>query len=215
MDVETEPPASGGKALAVELAAPGASLTVDASGTFADVCLSGSLQFEFTVNGVVEQPWSSSPMFTTALEASVNVIVVVARCSTDPDCTGTETINVTVLCPNTLTPGGVFPTIFGQADEQTYSWTGVLPYDVYKGDVLLVSSYDGSIVIQDVGTSFVDAAVPAAPVPPATSTGFYYVLRATGAFCNNQTGWTSGGDGECIGVPQPCTNPSDREGDLP
>jgi hypothetical protein len=67
----------------------GATVTLDASASFADQCVDGHLEYQWRIGGTIVQPFSTStglvdaPLFTT--EYTVDV-----RCSTDPECNNSD-----------------------------------------------------------------------------------------------------------------------------
>jgi hypothetical protein len=185
--VETDPDETGG-VLDELLEAPGAGIVVDASASHG-TCLDGSLQFRFSKDGgaTVLGEWAEWPSIYHAPYADTDYLVEV-RCSTDIECGATAVVDVDVACPSSGNLGGVFPVI-GASTGTTWSWSPAKDYMLHKGDLPVTGAYAGTQA-EGSGTSFTDVA------PPAPGSGFYYVVREIGEYCNDQGRWSSGGPGE-------------------
>ncbi|MCP3979736.1 MAG: S8 family serine peptidase [bacterium] len=108
-------------------------------------------------------------------------------CPGSPWCFDTSSVDVSVVCPVTSTIDlGVFGVEIHAATPSTFAWSGNLDLAWVRGDLGAVASYDYSSFETAVDqSSFVDTAVP------ASSSGFYYLVRPSGAYCNLQGSWQS------------------------
>jgi hypothetical protein len=187
VQVVTDPENTGG-ALDELLAAPGQPIELDASSSFG-TCLDGALQFRFSQDGgtSVLREYSENPVLIAAPQNDTDYLVEV-RCSTDADCSDSTTVDVDVECPASGNLGGIFPTIIA-VDKTTWAWTPAKTYLLWQGDLYLVSSYAGSDSTGS-GTSFSHLPTPAA------GSGYYYLVRELGEYCNDSGPWTSGGPAE-------------------
>ncbi len=184
--VETDPSTA-------TLSTPGRSLEIDASGSFADRCLSGTLQYRFSTAGGQElRGWTDNPVLLVA-PAFTTGYVVEARCSSLITCDASTVVTATVNCPaSVVTPTAFGDTIFAEANKNEFSWAGSKAYAAYTGGLSVVASYTGAFVAAGDGSSFVDSSTPAA------GNGFYFVVR-NGRFCNDAGLWTGGGIAEFPG----------------
>jgi hypothetical protein len=185
--VVTDPDNTGGP-LDELLAAPGQPIELDASSSFG-TCLDGALQFRFSQDGgaTVLREYSENPVLIAAPQNDTDYLVEV-RCSTDTDCDDSTTVNVDVSCPASGNLGGIFPTIIA-TDKTTWAWTPARTYLLWQGDLVLVGTYAGSDSAGS-GTSFTHLPTP------AVGSGYYYLLRVLGEYCNDNGPWTSGGPSE-------------------
>jgi hypothetical protein len=82
-----------------DLTAPGQPLEIDASGSTADRCIDGTLQFRFCVDGngsltcddlggadTLLRSWTDNPVIVVVPDFPGDVFIVEIRCSSDPDC---------------------------------------------------------------------------------------------------------------------------------
>jgi hypothetical protein len=200
--------------------APGHLTRLDASGSTADQCTNGVLQFQFWIdannNGVIEpeptdtliRDWTDNPVYDTAPMADTNYAVNV-RCSSAPDCTSAGDAKeafqlIEVECPSTGNAG------FGQdifANTKTqYIWNVAATVDVLRGNLVGVGSNVGSSALRPTGnytdtvetclqddatiSSFTDGTSPL-----AAGDGLYYLVRGSGEsqFCNVFNTYNSGG----------------------
>jgi len=211
--VATTPDAGGG-ALAETLVAPGQPIEIDASAS-SGTCLSGALQFRFSISGgAVLRDWSENPIYVDAPLGDVDYQVEM-RCSSATACATSAIVDVNVNCPSSGLLGGTFgQTLQGEADKSTFSWTSSQAFDAFRGPISGVSTYSGSIIVNNgSGTSFTDGACTQAGTP---GDGCYYVVRKHGEFCNNSGNWsacTTGpdDDGDACEIAQD----NGREGGLP
>jgi hypothetical protein len=186
--VATTPDDTGG-ALDELLTAPGQPIVLDASSSFG-TCLDGALQFRFSKDGgtAVLREFSGNPVLTAAPQSDTDYLVEV-RCSSDPSCNVSATVDVNVDCPASGNLGGIFPTIVAST-KTTWAWTPSKDYVVWQGDVTVVSTYGGAETFFGTGDSFTD------PATPALGSGEYYLVREVGEFCNDDGVWSSGGPAE-------------------
>jgi hypothetical protein len=185
--VATDPDRSGGP-LDETLEAPGRPIelnAVDSSGR----CLSGSLQYRFSIDGGAElRAWSDNPVLVDAPISDTDYVVEV-RCSTDTACLESVVVDVDVDCPASGNLAGTFQTIRASAGaaKDSFEWETPSDYEVFSGSLGAVSGYSGSITESGTGTSFRATAVP------ASGHGTYYIARIPGEYCNDTGPWTSGG----------------------
>ena len=202
------------------LAAPGQVTSLDASASFADICVDGVLQFQFWIDGdgnsVLGDPadtllrdFTDNPLFVDA-PGTTTAYGVKARCSSAPaTCTGDATLTVTVTCPSLGTVGPFSETLLF-ADKDTLSWSSVQDVDAIRGDLGALRStgdFSGTVeacVADNVSTASISAGSALAP-----GSGLYYLVR-TANFCNANATWASGGidagdrDGQISADPNRC-----------
>ncbi len=173
------------------LAGPGQQVVLDASGSVADTCIGGTLQYKFWAGSTTVQGWSDIGSFVDAPTVATTYTVTV-RCSTAPACTGTASTAVSVSCPTTGTLtwtgplsinktgglGGVEPDQAVRISWGASGWT-----DVVRGDLVALranKSFAASVLAcalnDTLGTSVTDGSI----VQPGT--GLYFL--AGGATCN-------------------------------
>jgi uncharacterized repeat protein (TIGR01451 family) len=218
------------------LRAPGAVVELDASGSSADRCVSGTLQYQFLKDGAVIRDWTDNPVLVDAPLVSTTYGVNV-RCTSDfedPACIDTSlgdtavgSSPVIVECPasGNLVASSSEP--FGSganellADATDYGFffaSGEAEFDVLRGslDCVCGPGWDAQLVAYgESGSGFVDTTLP------APGTGLFYVVRFADA-CNAVGGYeTSPGaepnrdvypDGVCT-TPCPADPAPDTDGD--
>ena len=129
------------------LAAPGQVVELSASGSMADRCANGVLQFRFWldgdrsggaydggVNDTLLRNWSENP---TLLEAPLdtNDYAVDVRCSSATGCNATGYKTVLVNCPQGS------PTLMADAvTKGVFNWAGPIDYEFAEGDLDTVSA---------------------------------------------------------------------------
>jgi hypothetical protein len=188
VQVATTPDVTGG-ALDELLTAPGQPIELNAAGT-TGICLSGTLQFRFSIGGGTElRGWSENPVLVDAPGQDTDYLVE-ARCSTDTSCQGSVIVDVDVQCPTSGTLGVPFPETISAQTKTLFSWATPLDYDLFAGDLGAVSVYAGNLS-SGAGNSFTAGATPA-----SSGEGFFFVVREAGEFCNDTGLWTSGGPSE-------------------
>jgi hypothetical protein len=191
--------------------APGQAVEIDASGSFADRCLDGVLQFRFTDAGGTLRDWTDNPSIVVSPEVTSSYAVAV-RCSADPiACNSQQTVQVTVDCPSSFALGG-YPTVFATS-RALFEWSPALDSDASRsGDLATV---DGLTAANPPGGIDFTAATNSSPgvissqdisgdaVTPGSVNGFWYLWRQSGTkggagvACNEQgVTWTSGGSAE-------------------
>jgi hypothetical protein len=185
--VATDPDDTGG-VLDERLVAPGQPIELDASSSFGS-CLDGALQFRFSTDGgaTVLREYTENPVVIAAPQSDTDYLVEV-RCSTDTACGDSVTVDVDVDCPASGNLAGIFPAITA-TDKTTWTWTPSETYLLWQGDLALVSSYAGNDS-PGTGSSFTHSATP------VSGSGYYYLLRELGEYCNENGPWTSGGSAE-------------------
>ncbi len=185
--VTTAPDVTGGP-LDELLTAPGQPIELDAAGS-SGVCLSGALQFRFSVDGGTElRGWSENPELIDAPGEDTDYLVE-TRCSTDLSCLGSVVVNVDVDCPTTGDLEGVFPETILAESKTRFSWPTARTFFLFSGDLSAVSSYAGDVSSRT-SQGF------NSETTPDPGAGFYFVVRTTGKFCNDAGLWTTGGAGE-------------------
>jgi len=185
--VVTDPDNTGG-ALDELLVAPGQPIELDASSSFG-TCVDGALQFRFSKDGgtMVLREYTENPVFIAAPQSDTDYLVEV-RCSTDTDCGDAVTVDVDVACPSSGNLAGIFPAITA-TDKTTWTWTPAKSYLLWQGDLALVNGYSGDLSAGS-GSSFTHS------IEPSPGSAYYYLIRETGEFCNENGPWTSGGSAE-------------------
>ena len=132
--------------------------------------------------------WSEDPELIDA-PANDRDYLVEVRCSTDLSCLGSVVVNVDVDCPSSGNLSTAFPETILAQTKILFSWSTPVDFDVFTGDLGAVSAYAGTLA-SGTGSSFVAGATP------DPGTGFYFVVRDAGEFCNDIGLWTSGGAAE-------------------
>ncbi len=187
------------------LAAPGQVTELDASGSTADRCVDGTLQYRFwaddgdgvpgTAGDTLLRDWTDNPFFVDAPLQTTKYLAEV-RCSTAASCVDSSPVlTVNVTCPsNGTVPAPDFTqTVLAQSNKQTFNWTSAATVDVVKGDLNALRSTksftgtDTCLADDQTISSFSDAATP------ASGAGFYYLVRnSSGELCNEGPGtWGS------------------------
>lgn len=187
--VSTVPDATGGPEDEA-LVAPGRPIEISAEDS-SGRCVDGPLQFRFSIDGgPVLREWGENPVFVDAPLEDRDYVVDV-RCSTDASCNNSTTVDVDVHCPSTGSLRAAFGgTILAQAGKTEWSWTTARDFVLWTGSLAQVASYAGDETAGS-GTSFDDPTLPS-----GTGSGFYYLVRTQGEFCNDRGLWTSGGPEE-------------------
>jgi hypothetical protein len=174
-------------------AAPGQVVELDALDSTADRCLAGVLQFRFWIDGdggglggsaqeTRLRGWSETAMVVQA-PAETTRYVVEVRCSSDPDCSDSETRTVVVACP---TSGNLtFPEVLAPS-KGTLSWGSSRLINYAKGLLHDLSSYTTTASGQGAGPA--SSFSISADVLPAGK-GMWYVFRDTGPLGQGATGY--------------------------
>ncbi len=207
------------------LPSPGQTLEIDAADSFADRCLSGTLQYRFSTAGGQElRGWTDNPVILVAPAFTTNYVIE-ARCSSLTSCAASTNVIATVNCPaSVVTPTAFGDTIFAEANKNEFAWAyscnggandtlacdpsldlsaecpgAGTSCDADSGTTKAYAAYTGDLsVVSSYTGAFISNGVSHSFVDSATpsgGTGFYYVVR-NGQFCNDAGLWTSGGSGE-------------------
>ncbi|HEX5042697.1 MAG TPA: hypothetical protein VFV75_07310, partial [Candidatus Polarisedimenticolaceae bacterium] len=197
----------------------GEELTLDASGSTADQCPEGALQFRFwwiwdpqdpgeLSNGhdpTLLQDWNENGIISHRLQTlEGHPYRVDVRCSTRPACGASTTAVVMVdpACPVI----SVFPYTLGFDSNSVLSWGAPALVELVRGDLhaLRAGGGDFAVTIEDVfgsgGSSFVDDFLP----NPAPGEGKYYLARGGRRHrpsddCTNHS-WSTGSAAEVPGA---------------
>jgi hypothetical protein len=205
--------------------APGQVVELNALGSgnqsSADSCPTGTLQFQYEVDGQIVRQFTEDPVFIAA-PLDTTLYEMTARCSTDPGCSASVEVLALVECPSL---GTWFDWNMKAIDDPNgcgaFDWDTVaaatdrnpeIPgnYRVFRGELddLLADGGFGQgdvVATNQSGTVFVDALQATPTTADCTGSGpSYYWLFARQenppAGCNAD-GWTSGGVGEVDGKP--------------
>jgi hypothetical protein len=175
------------------LLAPGQVVELDALDSVADRCLDGVLQFRFWIDGdgdglgdgaqdVRLRGWSETARVVQA-PAETTRYVVEVRCSSDLDCSDSETRTVVVACPSS--GNLIFPEVLAPS-KGALAWGSSRLFDYAKGLLHNLSSYTTTATGQGVGPA---SSFPiSADVPPAGK-GLWYLFRDTGPLGQGATGY--------------------------
>ena len=210
------------------LAAPGQAVELDASGSVANKCLDGALQFRFGTDDdgdgsldTVIRTWTDNPVLVDAPTETTDYVLEV-RCSTDPTCSASLNETAVVACP------GAIGTLFCRKTPTTTCFydpgAGGAETDFAKG-----SFRSGACTaLHPVGctslaySNWVESTLVPAGTPynhgvdnPAAGLAFGYLVKLDGnplaeaAFCNSPD-WGNGSP-QCAGCG---TDPTDRNQQL-
>ena len=178
------------------LASPGQTIELDASGSTADRCLNGVLQYRFSDQGGLRRDWTDNPVFIDAPQAPSTYTVDV-RCSELTSCNGTVNQVVAVACPSS----GSLSFGISMGSKTTITFDSSRPYDSALDGDLTTSFPDYTTAVTSLG----NAAATTFDVSgnnPTSGNGFWYLFQEPGGaapFCNEVTDWTSGGTSEEAG----------------
>ena len=194
-------------------AAPGQAIELDASGSTANKCLDGTLQFRFGTDDdgdgtldTVLRTWTDDPLLVDAPNRTSDYVLEV-RCSTDRTCAASLFVTVPVACP-----GDIGPLSCGRSPATcTYdSGAGGMETDFAKGTFhsgACTPLHEGGCTSLDYAgwseSSLTPAGAPydhGGDTPPA-GRAFGYLIKLDGApsasFCNspdwgNESPWCQG-----------------------
>ncbi|HKQ62356.1 MAG TPA: hypothetical protein VJS92_13775 [Candidatus Polarisedimenticolaceae bacterium] len=187
------------------LGAPGEALELDASGSTADRCVNGTLQFQFRRGGTILQDWSDNATFVDAPTANTTYTVA-ARCSSLTTCANTRNVTIGVTCPSSGTLGGPFQTIRAP-NKTSFTWTKPAAIDFVRGrlqaagagnDVHELGTFSGTVISS--GSAGAATSIAASADPVAGDADYYLVqvddAVGTGPECNRISTWSSGSTAE-------------------
>jgi hypothetical protein len=193
------------------LAAPGQVAELSASGSVANRCADGVLQYQYWIdlnNGgsqldTLVRGWTDNPDLLVAPSATTRYVVEV-RCSSLTTCAGTTSLNVVVQCPSSGTLS--FPTVVAPS-KTTLSFGSSVSYNYAKGLISTLPTYStappgGQAQNQGPATTF-----SISGDSPATGNGFWYLFRPPGAL--------GGGGGAFCNSPSNSWGQSSRDAVLP
>jgi len=186
--------------------APGHVIQLDATGSDADACINGVLQYAFWIdenqNNVVGdagdtllRDWTDDPFYLAAPSASARYGVQI-RCSSAPSCggDGDATVDVTVDCPASGNLG--FNQTIGFNNKTEIGWNAAATIDAVRGNLItLRSSGSFSNAVDACAADNQNVTTLAAPESPAVGGGLYWLVRGSGggAACNAVSTYSSGG----------------------
>lgn len=207
---------------------PGQQVVLDASGSTADRCVGGVLQFQFSANGSVVQDWSDIATYTDTPMVDTDYSVLV-RCSTLTSCIGgaevdkLNTVHVPVGCPTTSTltwpvlpsgaglfvnkTGGLGPAEPDQNLTVLWGAPTIAWSDVIRGDLnalRTLKTFKGTVLSCVLNDTLVSSTADGSVLTPGN--GFYYLGR--GGTCNvNPYHWNDA-------VPTPASQSVNRNGQI-
>ncbi len=197
----------------------GAPFTLDASGSAADQCPGGALQFRFwdgfdwppgyvlnEVNAALVQEWGGNAVVPSTIYAPLSSApfryAVDVRCSTRPACAATSTIEIQ---PDYWDPASTFPHTLRFDSKTLLSWGAVTGFDALRGDLdaLRVSHGNFDNTVETCLGDDLDGGSLGDAVLPLPGKGLYYLLRQAQAAlpaCGYYPSWSTGSSAEVPGT---------------